>query len=198
MKINSLPKRFHKALEQTTNAEMVSRVQERFLKLYHENELPENSQLQWHLREHILPGLAFYQLLRADGYSQTAALEKMDQMLECMVVSGQKKMRRVGRIPFAYSLLRGIIKPVMRQYPYPGWTIEWIENSPHAIRFNITSCFYHHTFSKYGAPELTAPFCRTDDLVYDGMSAQFKWGRTETIGRGASHCNFCFIKSSKK
>jgi len=62
----------------------------------------------------------------------------------------------------------------------------------------MNRCYYHRVFSEYGVPELTAPFCRTDDLVYDGMSTQFEWGRTETIGRGASHCNFCFIKSSKK
>ena len=66
-----------------------------------------------------------------------------------------------------------------------------------AIRFRMNTCFYYKTLAAYGAPELTASFCRVDDLIYGGMSAQVLWQRTQTIGRGAEYCDFCFANAKK-
>ena len=55
-----------------------------------------------------------------------------------------------------------------------------------------------YTLSRYGAPELTASFCRIDDLVYGNMSPQLEWRPTQTIGRGAAYCDFCFARATRK
>jgi hypothetical protein len=86
----------------------------------------------------------------------------------------------------------------MRQYPPEGWQTEWVEKSAEAIRFNMHSCFYFDHLSHFGAAELTASFCRNDDLVYDKMSPYLEWKRTQTIGRGAAHCDFCFARATKE
>jgi hypothetical protein len=82
----------------------------------------------------------------------------------------------------------------MGQYPADGWQLEWKENSARAIRFDMKRCFYYDVLSRQGAPELTASFCRIDDLVYGDMSPQLEWRRTQTIGRGAAYCDFCFAR----
>jgi hypothetical protein len=189
----TLSKPFQRILPES----LAAQVQARLTEIYAHMNWPENSQLRWHLQEYILPGLALYQHLRADGLDQEAALAQIDHYFEALAEPGRRKMKRLGRLPMIYPLLRVLIKPAMRQYPSCGWQLEWVENSSQAIRFNMRSCFYYNTLKTLGAPELTAAFCRTDDLAYGEMSAAFRWQRTQTIGRGAELCDFCFIKNAK-
>jgi len=86
----------------------------------------------------------------------------------------------------------------MRQYPPEGWKIDWLQNDRNAIRFDMKSCFYFDTFSKFGASELTASFCRVDDLTYGDMSPHIKWQRSNTIARGEAYCDFCFLPVKKQ
>jgi hypothetical protein len=173
---------------------MAARVHARFLELYAGCERPANAKLQWHLRYYILPGLAFYQLLREDGHSQEAALAVVDETFERLGAPNRRQMKLLGRLPFIYPFLRIYIKTAMQQYPDAGWQLEWVENSPNAIRFNMKRCFYHDVLSRHGAPELTAYFCKIDDRVYGEMSPYLEWRRTQTIGRGAAECDFCFAR----
>jgi len=169
----------------------------RYRDLSANHDLPQNSFLKWHLIEGILPGLAFYQVLRESGESQENALATIDRAFESLFFDNVKKMKKFGRLPFIYHFLRLFIKPAMRPYPAEGWKIEWIQNDKSAIRFNMKSCFYHDILSKYGAPELTASFCRVDDLTYENMSPALSWQRTMTIARGDAYCDFCFIRAKK-
>ncbi len=162
------------------------------------HKLPKNPKLQWHLIEGILPGLAFYQILRESGKSQKSALAIIDQAFEQLFSNKVKKMKQFGRLPFIYPFLRLCIKTAMRQYPLEGWKMEWTQNDKNAIRFNMRSCFYCDILSKYGAPELTASFCRVDDLIYGNMSPYLLWQRTMTIARGDTYCDFCFARTSKR
>jgi hypothetical protein len=175
----------------------VERFERRLGELSADFKLPENRHLRWHLQEHILPGLAIYQVLRAEGQSTEDALAAFDRLLEAVVTPDRKRMARLGRFPWVYSLLRLTLRRAMRPYPADGWRIEWAENSREAVRFNMRSCFYFDTLSRQGAPELTASYCRGDDLIYGEMSPHLEWKRTQTIGRGADHCDFCFAPAAK-
>jgi hypothetical protein len=174
----------------------VERFERRLGALGADIEWPGNRHLRAHLREHILPGLAVYQVLRGDGHSQEDALAAFDELLQDVVAPVRRRMARLGRFPWIYPLLRLAARPAMRQYPAEGWRIEWVENSREAIRFNMRSCFYFDTLSRHGAPELTASFCRGDDLVYGEMSPHMDFRRTQTIGRGAASCDFCFARTA--
>lgn len=192
-----LPKLYRQPATRQFGASLVEKAEQRLGELSTECKWPDNRHLKSHLRQQILPGLAIYQILRADGQSQEAALAAFDQIIESAVKPEQHKMARLGRFRGVYSLLRLAIQPAMRFYPAAGWKTEWLENSHDAIRFNMQSCFYFDTLSRFGAPELTASFCRGDDLIYGPMSPHIEWKRTQTIGRGASHCDFCFARAKK-
>jgi hypothetical protein len=197
----TLPRLFRQPALEKLGAELVRNADKRFAELLAEHRLTENRYLKWHLREYILPGLAVYQSLRAEGRSQESALAAFDEIVEVVVTPNQWQMSLLGRFPLIYPLLRLVIRSVMRQYPAKGWQIDWMENSREAIRFNMRSCFYFDVLSRHGAPELTASFCRGDDLVYGQMSPHLEWKRTQTIGRGAEYCDFCFawaIKGKKE
>jgi hypothetical protein len=192
-----MSKRFFPALRQIVGDANYSMIYERCRKLYANHNYPENSTLKRHLIDGILPGLAFYQVLRESGESQESALAKIDQVFEKLFAYDQAKFKKIGRIPFIYPILRFYIKPAMRQYPPDGWNLEWIQNDKNTIRFNMKSCFYYDTLTKYGAPELTASFCKVDDFIYGNMSSEVKWQRSMTIARGNEYCDFCFAHAEK-
>jgi len=193
-----LPRLYRRPALQQFDAALIEKIEQRLAILSVECKWPDNRFLQWHLREQILPGLAIYQVLRAEGQAQEAALAALDRLMEFAVLPARRRMAWLGGFPWVYPLLRLAIRPAMRQYPPDGWQTEWLENSPKAIRFNMRSCFYFDTLSRYGAPELTASYCRGDDLIYDGMSPHIEWKRTQTIGRGAKYCDFCFAQAQMK
>jgi hypothetical protein len=192
-----MSKYFFPSLSPIIGKEKYGRIFARYRDLYANHGLPQNPYLRRHLIEGILPGLAFYQVLRESGESQESALATIDRAFEPLFSDNVKKMKKLGRLPFIYPLLRLFIKPAMRPYPPEGWKIEWTQNDKKAIRFNMKSCFYHDTLSKYGAPELTASFCRVDDLIYGNMSPDLLWQRTMTIARGDAYCDFCFARIVK-
>jgi len=188
-------KRFFPGLLPIIGDEAYQRVYARYGELYSNQMLPANPQLRWHLVEGILPGLALYQVLRESGESRDNALGRVDRAVDQLFSGDVKQMRRIGRLPFALLFFRVFVKTSMRKYPPDGWAIEWRQNSRDGIRFDITSCFYHATLSNLGAPELTAAFCRVDDLMYSAMSRYVSWQRTTTIAGGSAYCDFCFAST---
>jgi hypothetical protein len=192
-----MSKRFFPALMPIVGDETYKQVITRYRDLYSNHVLPNDPIIQRHLIEGILPGLAFYQILREKGNSQESALAMIDQTFEKLFSDKLAKMKMLGNLRFVYAFLRLYIKPAMRQYPPEGWKIDWIQNDKKAIRFNMKSCFYYDTLSRYGAPELTATFCQVDDFIYGNMSPYVKWQRLKTIGRGETYCDFCFLPVKK-
>lgn len=56
-------------------------------------------------------------------------------------------------------------------------------------------CIYHEIFSRYGMPEMTAKFCKVDDIMYSELPrAEFLY--TQQIGNGGAMCDYTFRKSN--
>lgn len=74
-----------------------------------------------------------------------------------------------------------------------GWDVEFPKCPKDTFSMITHSCIYHQIFSKYGMPEMTAVFCKVDDILYSELPrAQFLY--TEQIGRGGSMCDYTFRK----
>lgn len=192
-----MSKVFFPAIQTMISESMVQSLQSRYTELYQKHGQVENPGLRRHLVNGILPGLALYQLIRESGKSQKDAIAEIDRIFMILFVKKQRSMQKLGKLPFIYPFLRKYIKTAMRQYPAEGWTIEWMQNDPEAIRFNMRSCFYFNTLSALGAPELTASFCQVDDNLYSEMSPDIQWLRTRTIARGNDICDFCFANAKR-
>ncbi|MHB8135033.1 MAG: L-2-amino-thiazoline-4-carboxylic acid hydrolase [Anaerolineaceae bacterium] len=193
-----MTKRFFPGLLPIIGEEKYLQVVVCYQNLYVNHEFPNNPGLRRHLIEGILPGLALYQVLRESGESQECVLAAIDQTFEQLFSDKRTSMKKLGGIPFFYNILRLYIKPAMHQYPADGWKIDWVQNDKNAIRFNMNSCFYFDTLSRYGAPELTDSFCKVDDFVYKDMSPKINWQRSKTIASGETICDFCFAREVKR
>lgn len=192
-----LSRNFFPGLLPLVGQKQYERVLERYYELYSKHSMPESAVLKHHLVQGILPGLAYYQLLREDGKTQEEALQKIDQVFEELYAKNIRAFQKLGRLPFFYTILRMYIRTAMREYPAAGWEMIWQQVDGSAIRFRMNSCFYFNTLKAYGAPELAASYCRVDDLIYGSMSSQVLWQRTQTIARGAEYCDFCFANARK-
>jgi hypothetical protein len=145
-----------------------------------------------HLGLNLLPGLAMYEVLREEGLSPDEARNEVSRLL-AHVRAGTLRAPLLGRRgPGAFTIFRWATRIVTRTvYPVAGWRVEWVEDSPRRIAFNLHSCLYVDILRDYGAPELTPAFCALDDAIYEGIP-YVRWERTQTIGTGAPFCDFAW------
>ncbi|MGA9349224.1 MAG: L-2-amino-thiazoline-4-carboxylic acid hydrolase [Anaerolineae bacterium] len=106
-------------------------------------------------------------------------------------------MPLLGRLPDPFALFRQAAHCVLRfGFPPQGWEMEWVEDSGQWLAFNVRRCFYLDVFTAYGAPELTALYCKIDDLMYEALPSSITWERTKTLGRGDDLCDFRWCRAS--
>jgi hypothetical protein len=177
---------------------LAAKAQARYEELFPGRPRFRNPALRTHLELSILPGIALYQVLReSSGDPAGDPAEALDRLDECIAAqieasTNVRQARLLDGLPGGFAALRIANRVVLQaRFPKEGWDIEWVEDSPQRIAYNITGCFYLNIFTAYGVPELTAHFCAGDDLIY-GELKNITWGRTETLGRGDPCCNFDF------
>ena len=174
---------------------LIEQVRQNYFRLLTERALPENPILRRHTTENILPGLALYQVLRKD-LDQAAALAEVDQFLRVSTLKRNRFLVLLKFLPDSFWLVKIVMGSMMKSYPPEGWDFEYIEKSQERIAFNATRCFYLNTLTAYGAPELTASFCKTDDVMAELFPPSIRFIRPRTLGRGDEICDFqyCHVK----
>lgn len=151
--------------------------------------------LRIHLQRSIFPLLALYQSLLEAGFTREESLDTCQKLFFQTLQKQRRQQERLGKLPFAYSLYRLLVKPFMQiGFPNEGFEVEWVERNRERIAFNIHSCFYLNTLAQYGAPELTPIFCNADDFIYKDVSPHIQWQRSQTLAKGGSCCDFQYIR----
>jgi hypothetical protein len=186
-------------MEEAQVQEVLRRTGERYGELYAERRRYSERALRQHLEERILPGIALYQVLLEDVGAREAAMEIVDEVFWEWGISSRRAPERAGRLPLFYWLIRFMMKPMMRWgFPEQGWETEWVEVSGDVIAFDISRCFYLDVLEQYGVPELTAQYCRLDDLIAEDLSPYVRWNRRRTLGRGDECCDFRFERVKRE
>jgi len=173
---------------------IIARAQARFAALFGERPRFSQPALRSHLEKHILPAIALYQVLCAEAAEPEQALGDLDACMEAqtLVSPMARQVNLIHHLPGKFAALRLANRLVLRTgFPEQGWKINWVEDSPACVAYNITGCFYLNILTQYGVPELTSHFCALDDLLYKRLKT-VSFERTRTLGRGNSHCNFVF------
>jgi hypothetical protein len=97
-------------------------------------------------------------------------------------------------LPAPFRLFKLAFAQMMKKFPVEGWDFTYIENNDDKIAFNGTRCFYLNTLSAYGAPELTASFCKSDDVMAELFPPEIRFIRPHTLGRGDELCDFQYCR----
>ena len=182
-----------------TARKIMDKAADRYDDLYAERKRYENRALAKHLEESILPGIALYQALLDDPETQQRSMDLVEAAFGEWAAARRKALEPLARRPLFYWLMRLTTKTVTgRDYPEEGWDIEWLEVSGEQIAYNINRCFYLDVLLEYDVPELTAQYCRVDDLIYEGLSPHARWDRKGALGRGDDCCDFRFERVKGK
>jgi hypothetical protein len=149
-----------------------------------------------HLSSFILPGFASYKALKESGINSDEAYDFVRKELNKAASREGKFMNKFQSFPFAYGILRLVIKPIIKfGFPKEGWTVIWKENSSKRISFDMISCLYCEELKIRNASELCPAFCETDHVSYDPLSPKIVFKRSCTLAQpGKKVCDFCFEK----
>lgn len=86
----------------------------------------------------------------------------------------------------------------------PQWSkedalqIEMLDETEDRLEFNVTRCRYHEMYRDMGLGEIGDLLsCNRDGLFCTGFNPEIELTRTQTIMKGASHCDFRFKMKSK-
>ncbi len=177
--------------------QLAAAVRKEHAALIAETSMPDNGLLRWHLTAKILPGLALYHtLLREHAGDRDAALAEIDEAFRAWAVSDDRLLLApLKMVPDPFKLFRRVFPVMMKQYPAEGWDFTYVANDDDEVAFNATRCYYLNTLTARGAPELTASFCKTDDVMAEMFPPSIRFLRTRTMGRGDPVCDFRYCRN---
>ena len=176
--------------------QLVDAIRQQHTAIIAERPLPENPTLRWHLKKNILPGLALYRvLLQEYGGDQQAALAEVDDAFRVWTLAKSRLLLApLKMLPAPFRVFKLAFNQRMKVFPVEGWDFTFVENSDDKVAFNATRCFYLNTLTTYGAPELTASFCKTDEVMAELFPSSVRFVRPHTLGRSDQVCDFQYCR----
>lgn len=167
----------------------LERVYLRSAELFEDN-MDVNKALQSHLGQ-ILPCIAFYEVLIEQEGSKEKALDIYEKWSLCGIEKMAKSIQNIMKLPGLYKLIPGMFDNMIDKLfgIKAGFKSNKVDNAEGFARDMIV-CPYVSTCKKYGYPELTQFFCKSDDICYGNMHSKLVWARTKTLGRGDEYCDF--------
>ena len=182
------------------NEEISNRIFDRAEKWYQkltvEADYKNNSVIEEHLRVKLFPAMAYYRALLEEGIAQKDALIAVKQETQKAALKDKESNAQMARIPFAYLLFRmGVKKHMNKNFPSEGWETQWVRCDRKEIHFNLHRCIYWELCQQHGCPELCTVYCANDITAFSGLMPKIRFERSGTLGEGATHCDFHFIKA---
>lgn len=177
---------------------MAAAIRQEYAMLLAESNPPGHATLRWHLKENILPGLALYRVLLAvHAGDRSTALAEIDVIFRAWTLANTRVLLGAAQVvPTPFWLFRKLAALQMKRYPPEGWDFLPVEDSSTRLAFNATRCFYLNTLTALGAPELTAAFCKTDEVMAERFPASVRFIRPHTLGRGDALCDFQYCQAA--
>jgi len=158
---------------------------------------PPNKALKKHVHDFILPGTAMYRALVSAGYERQEAATTVLSLFEAAFNRRRSLMSLLGRLPFAFALFKALSRISMKNMlPAEGWDIEWRDEGPDCLAYDISRCFYMDWTNRLDAAELMLVFCDCDDFVFNALAPKIIWKRTKTLCRGGDVCDFRFYRGN--
>ena len=141
----------------------------------------------------LYTSLAVYLVRRQEGESPEAVLERIDADLTKAGKKMNRIMRRLMKLPGAFSLARLVMPRAMTLANGHGFQVTPVNYGRDGFGFDVTECPYCRLYAQYGAPELGPVLCRFDDTLGGGMD-NLDFIRKGTLCRGDEKCDFLYRK----
>lgn len=145
----------------------------------------------------LYTSLAIYLVRKEEGESPEALLARIDADLTKAGKKMNRMMRRLMKLPGAFSLARLIMPKAMTMANGHGFQVTPVDYGKNGFGFDVTECPYCRLYAKYSAPDIGPVLCRFDDTLGGGMD-NLDFIRNGTLCRGDEKCDFLYRKKQKE
>ena len=157
---------------------------ERFALLLAEHQ-DDNEVLKEESHHYILPAIAVYQTLQRFHQAPLSAFREM------WLYGARKGAAFLQKKAEDDEFLRSWIPNVTPKICVAGaFVFEIIRLDERETEYHVKKCPYVDFCRAYGCSEIITVFCDSDDVSFGNIHPRLIWGRTKTIGRGDSVCDF--------
>ncbi len=161
-----------------------SDMRNRLVRLLKEH-MDDNEGLKEESHHYILPAIAVYQTLQA--YSPNA-LSLFREMWLNGARLGADHLRKLAQDDRFLQNWIPSVTPKKTETGAFGFHIDHATGNE--TEYHVLRCPYVQFCKAYGCPEIITVFCDSDDVSFGNIHPRLIWGRTKTIGRGDSYCDF--------
>lgn len=141
----------------------------------------------------LFTSLAMVQILEHNGRTRTEAERLVADAMYKYIEPQINSMKKLASHSWFVRFLK-IIMPIKFRFTLGfGWDVEFPNCPSDTFSMTTHKCIYQQIFSKYGMPEMTAIFCKVDDILYSNLPrAEFIY--TEQIVNGGKMCDYSYKK----
>ena len=139
----------------------------------------------------LLTSLAIVQVLESKGMPRKEAEQYTADAMYKFIEPQIKSMKKLASNGWFVRFLKLTMPMKFRNTLGYGWDVEFPKCGSDEFSMITHKCIFHQIFEKYGMPEMTAIFCKVDDILYSDLPrADFLY--SQQIGNGGTMCDYKF------
>jgi hypothetical protein len=139
----------------------------------------------------LLTSLAIVQVLESKGMPRKEAEQYTADAMYKFIEPQIKSMKKLASNGWFVRFLKLTMPMKFRNTLGYGWDVEFPKCGRDEFSMITHKCIFHQIFEKYGMPEMTAIFCKVDDILYSDLPrADFLY--SQQIGNGGTMCDYTF------
>ena len=139
----------------------------------------------------LLTSLAIVQVLESKGMPRKEAEQYTADAMYKFIEPQIKSMKKLASNGWFVRFLKLTMPMKFRNTLGYGWDVEFPKCGRDEFSMITHKCIFHQIFEKYGMPEMTAIFCKVDDILYSDLPrADFLY--SQQIGNGGTVCDYTF------
>ena len=131
-----------------------------------------------------------YETLKADHGETVARSTIAESVRRSSIEQGQQMAAEIG----GQTSLQSFAAIMPRWSKDDAITMDIKESSDTQLSFNVTRCRYAEMYKQMGLGDIGDLLsCQRDGTFCEGYDSKLKLTRTQTIMKGASHCDFRYL-----
>lgn len=161
-------------------------------RLIKENQEYADSKNYGHLCN-LLTSIAMIMVLEQNGRTREEAEKEVSEAMYEYIKPQIVSMKKLAGHGWFVRLLKISMPLKFKKTLGYGWNVEFPKCPSDTFTMITHKCIYQQLFAKYGMPEMTARFCKVDDILYSDLPrAEFIY--TQQIGNGGDMCDYSYKK----
>ena len=145
----------------------------------------------------IYTSVAICEYDEAHGMTREEAIAEVRTWMEDFMRPQRAKYEKIFGIRPLWPILRRVLPKLMCSANGHGFTSVVVKGPKNLLAFDTTECIFATILNGMGRNDLACMYCGIDEFMYSHLPG-IEFRRTGTCCRGASKCDFRFIRQDRK